>query len=647
MKNNSTIDSLSCIAFKFFGPAIRILPLNFSLFLGRRLGDCVYYLDLRHRVLVYANIRAAFAGKLAPKEISVIVKEFYRAYGQNLIEIFLMPVIDKEYLDKYMRLDGRGHIAEGFKRGKGIIFLSMHAGSWELSNIVCAGLGFPLNQFVREQVFPRLNALLNKYRVRQGCKLIHREEGLRPVIQALKNNEAIGITLDQGGRSGELVEFFGREASMATGAIKLALKYDAAIIPVFYQRIKGPYSRIIIDPVYDLVKTGNDQQDLQENLKRLVAVFERYITLYPKEYLWTYKIWKYGRKKNILILSDGKAGHLRQSQAVARITAAFLRDNGMISDIQTLELKFKSGFSKVALQLGSLLSGKYHCQGCLWCLRNFLTKETCQSLSTVRPDMIISCGAALAPVNYCLSREAQGKSVVVMRPGLLSLRKFDLVIMPRHDSPPQRKNVVVTEGALNLIDEEYLKEQSGKLTPSSQLPTPDLYIGLLIGGDSKKFALGKDNILEVIRQIKITAEKLDAGILVTTSRRTSQEAESLIKAEFTDYARCKLLIIANEKNIPEAVGGILGLSRIIVVSPESISMISEAASSKKYVFVFKGNGLNKRHREFLRHFAGNKYIYLGLPDNLSGQIQGVWSQKPKVYSLRDNSLVREAIGRTL
>jgi len=308
-----------------------------------------------------------------------------------------------------------------------------------------------------------------------------------------------------------------------------------------------------------------------------------------------------------------------------------------------VEIKFKNAFLKTALMFSSFLAGKYHCQGCLWCLRTFLQKGDYKSLIGMKPDIIISCGQAIAPINYVLSRENMSKSIVVMRPSILSTRRFDLAVIPKHDSPPKRKNIVVTEGALNLIDEDYLRKQSEKLMRLSPVT-----IGLLIGGDTKDFHLDEDTISQVIKQIKSASEKLDADILVTTSRRTSKEVEIKVKEELKDCPRCKLLVIANEKNIPETVGGILGLSQIIVTSPESISMISEAASSKKYVLVFKSLGLNNRHWRFLDHFAKNKYIYMvDNPLDLSKKIEDIWLNRPPIHALRDNLLVSEAIKRIL
>ncbi len=646
MNRDSVTDYLAYILFRLIGSILRKLPKGFSLFLGRRVGDLFFCLDCKHKAIAYSNIKTALGDKLSTGQLRLVTRRFYRAYGQNLAEIFLIPKINKHYLDKYINIEGLDNIKQGFEKGKGIIFLAVHEGSWELSGVMASILGVPFNFLFREQKkFKRIANLLNQYRTQKGCKIIQRLDQTRQLIEVIKSNEAIGMTLDQGGKSGCPVDFFGRSASMATGAVRIALKYEAVILPIFFCRIRGPYIKLFIDQPFEIKNTGNRQTDIQDNLQRLIHVFEKHITDYPSEYLWSYKIWKHGLDRNILILNDGKAGHLRQSQAVAAVLSEYFKENGLTVKVETEEILFKSRFAKTLLQLSSCISGKFTCQGCLSCLKVLLHKKVYDSLIKKKPNVVISCGASVTPVNFLISRENLAKSIVLMQPSILSTAKFDLVIVPEHDNPPKRKNIIVTEGALNLINENYLKEQADKLCKTLGL-NKGFYIGLLIGGDAGNFHLKKDTVLEVLRQVKSACENLGADILVTTSRRTSREIEDTLKEELRGYSNCKMLIIANEKNIPEAVGGILGLSQIVITSAESISMISEAASSKKYVLVFTSANLDKKHARFLKNFSQKQYIRLiENASDLKKNIEEVWFDKPGIRVLSDSAAIKEAVKR--
>jgi lauroyl/myristoyl acyltransferase/mitochondrial fission protein ELM1 len=617
--------------------------------MARRLGDLIYFLDSRHRSIAQSNILRSVAGQEGYKKAALITRRAYQAFAQNLVEISFIPRIDVKYLDKYIQIENRQFIEQAFKTGKGVIYLGMHEGNWELSNIISANLGVPFSIFVRDQGFKRLNALLNSYRVKKGCRIIHKDTGLRKMINALKNSESIGMTVDQGGKNGEIVDFFGHQASMATGALRMALKHDCLIIPAFYARVKGPYMKVFFDQIYTAKRMADPVEELRTNLQALTKIFEKYIRQYPQEYLWTYKIWKYGRERNVLILSDAKAGHLRQSEGLAKILALNLQKRGFKSATYIRQVRFKSKWHRILFTLGALFIGKYPTLDFSAAMMKHLTTDTQNSLLGVYPDIVISCGSLLYGVNHLLSRTHQAKSIVLMRPSFLGTKRFDLVVEPLHDNPPAEKNVLGILGALNTIDQKAVAQAAQRLINSgvfAQMPAK-FCLGVLIGGNSKNFTLDKETMREAARQIKAAADELDANIFITTSRRTTADIERMLQDEFCGEPRCKLLIIANEKNIPDAVAGILGLSRIVVTTPESISMISEAASSGRHVLVLDLPGLSRKHRFFLENYNKHKYVYVSRPGELKKKIAWLWRDSPAVNTPSDNLNVQKALDRIL
>ncbi|TAN61232.1 hypothetical protein EPN16_03670, partial [bacterium] len=108
---------------------------------------------------------------------------------------------------------------------------------------------------------------------------------------------------------------------------------------------------------------------------------------------------------------------------------------------------------------------------------------------------------------------------------------------------------------------------------------------------------------------------------------------------------------SSDLNIPEAVGGILGLSDFVLVSEESISMISEAASSGKYAGVirmkskFSSPGL--RHERFLRNLESHGHVFLIPSDNVAGKIKDTLDNRPAIKKLNDRLVVEQAIKRLL
>ena len=263
------------------------------------------------------------------------------------------------------------------------------------------------------------------------------------------------------------------------------------------------------------------------------------------------------------------------------------------------------------------------------CLRIKLTKPSYDALIGSYADMVVSCGSSTAGVNILLSKELNAKSIVIMRPPFIKLTSFDLAVLPRHDNPKSAKNVVITDGALNLISDKSLEINKSFLQTKIGYLSEKV-ISLLIGGDTKDFSLDIKAIDKLLGAVKLQAQKHGYDILVTTSRRTSKEIEDLIKQKMGSYAKCKLLVIANQQNTKGTIEGLLGLSEIAIVTQESISMISEAASSGKHVIVFfQGKDKNRRHNLFLDNLSNKGFMKLSDKENISLSISDAMNQKTK------------------
>lgn len=644
MKMNSLADYAACSLLKVIGPVIRALPKRASFALGGLIGEMAFLFDFKHREIAYANIRTAFGENMSPAQLRRCTKDCFRSFGQNFIEVFLIPQIDDAYARRYVRFEGVEHIREAFARKKGVLLCSVHAGSWELANILSVHLKIPFSMFVRDQKLPRVEKLLNGYRTRKGCRLIQRKEQTRELVRLLKENESTGLTIDQGGKTGTRVGFFGKEASMSSGAVRLGLKYGCAIVPVFFRRVDGPSIEITIGSPFELSRSGDLEKDVKDNLQRLVGLFEGHIRRYPHEYLWPYKVWKHSNERRILILSEGKTGHLRQSESLAREAARVLAERGIRSSVTTVVIKFRDRLSQALASPLNIISGRHICRGCLLCLRRLLDPVSFSAATRGKYDIIISCGSSLSAVNYILSRENDARSLCVMRPSLVSLDRFDLVVMPAHDCPHRARNVVSVEGALNLIDDDYLGEQAKLLSRETRVDEAARSIGILFGGDTKDFKLPVETVRLVCRQVNEAARRGRAEVLATTSRRTSPDAERAVKEECAD---ARMLVIANEANVPFAVGGILGTCKVVVCSPESISMISEAASSEAYVVVFDVPGLGPRHAKFLAGLTRNRNVIVAAPERIAAAIERIFSERPARARLDNSARVRQALRKVI
>lgn len=629
-----------------------VVPIPASLWLGRRLGTLAFFFNKKRRLVAYANLKAAFANEKSPAELRAVTKRVYQNLLQTFVEVLNLTKVNREYVNRYVEVVNMGRIQGAAKSGRGTILLTAHFGDWELSSLVSSVKGFPILVLAREQKMKRLNELLNRLRESNGCTVIRKGMSTKNILRALHDRHIVGILSDQdAGRDGMFVDFFGRPTSCHSGPFEIAKRTGSLILPNFIVRTKGPRHKLFLEEYIDF-RASKSEDNVRENLQKFARVLESYVRRYPDQWLWMHKRWKSTPTRKILVLNDGKAGHLNQSLAVAReLQKARAAQGYQISDttIEIIDVKFKNAFLKAAMTLCASFAS-WRCHGCMRCMRACLEKKSYDTLMKTYAEFVISCGSGLAAVNVFMSKENNAKNIIVMKPNMLTaLFKFNLAVIPKHDLPKPRKNVVQTIAAPNLIDEEGLT-RAGDLLKRSVGPIGDRVVGLFIGGDNPEFSLTESIAGKVLDGLDVFCKENDAFLLVTTSRRTSKAVEGLLKKRLENNPGCKLLVIANERNLDEAVAGILALSKVAVVSEESISMVSEAISSRKVVVVFrlkKKKGRITKHERALQALEKDGYVSIAVPEALPHTLERAWKDARPVKELEDRKKIFEAVRRLI
>ncbi len=379
---------------------------------------------------------------------------------------------------------------------------------------------------------------------------------------------------------------------------------------------------------------------------------ESYIRKYPDQWLWLHKRWKSTPLRTVQVLNDGRRGHLNQSLAVAeQIRRARTLQGYKMDDtkIKIVDVKFKNGFKRTMLLLCAAFAN-WRCHGCMKCIRYCLEKDSYEGLMNSYAEFIVSCGSRLAPVNVFMSKENNAKNIVIMSPDILSFGKFNLVVIPKHDYPGSGKNVIETLLAPNLISEDILKDRGVELLKEFPIEIGKKFIGVFIGGDNPEYTLTPEMINGVIDGLIKFCGEAGANLLVTTSRRTPGEIEAILKKRLESNPICKSLIIANEKNVESAVGGILYHSKVAVVSGESISMISEAISSGRRTIAFeleKKNKIRKKHEKALMDLESAGYLSVARAGGLYNALKRAWNDERSIAKIDDTEKIFEAVRRII
>lgn len=195
--------------------------------------------------------------------------------------------------DDIESIEGLEHWYEAYDRGCGLIVCSAHLGNPENFARATAQLGFPLLVLTEPLSPPRVNAFVHRVRSTPGARFA--PVSLTAVRDAITHLRGGGVLALLGDRdvlhSGHPTTFFGERARLPTGAVDLALRTGAPILPAFAVRTEAGRFRVYIDPAFVLKRTGNREADLEAGMRTMAAALEAGIRRAPDQWFPLQPVW--------------------------------------------------------------------------------------------------------------------------------------------------------------------------------------------------------------------------------------------------------------------------------------------------------------------------------------------------------------------
>jgi mitochondrial fission protein ELM1 len=251
-------------------------------------------------------------------------------------------------------------------------------------------------------------------------------------------------------------------------------------------------------------------------------------------------------------------------------------------------------------------------------------------LSGAWPRLVISVGKRAAPIALAVKRASGSTLAVHIHDPKLPLRLFDLVAIPEHDGVTGA-NVIPTHGSLHAVTEEKLADAKKSFAAKlDALPQPR--IAVLLGGKSRAFDFPPETARALGRKLSGLAKEFGGSLLVTPSYRTPPETFAALKDEI-DQVRS--FIYEGEGENPYLA--FLAAADAIVVTEDSVNMVTEAAGTGRPVYVEALPGRSKRLGRFHRRMRE-----AGITRPFDGKLES-WSYTP----VRDTDKVAAAIRKLL
>jgi Kdo2-lipid IVA lauroyltransferase/acyltransferase len=271
-----------------------ILPRGMARFFGLNFVKIVYALQPKLHRVALVNLQIAFPDWTVAQRESVI-RSMIRQVGWMIGEFSQFPKYTPANINKIVVIDGAENFAVAQRRGRGVLFLTGHMSAWELAPFAQALYGHPLHFLVRRIRNRRVDALINRYRCLSGNRPIEKNRAARAVLKVLAEGGTVGILADHNTslEEGVFVDLFGVPASTTSGLARIALRTGAAVVPGFlcWDERAGKY-HLQFGPGVELIRTGNEEEDVRSNTRRFTGIIEDYIRAHPDQWIWIHKRWK-------------------------------------------------------------------------------------------------------------------------------------------------------------------------------------------------------------------------------------------------------------------------------------------------------------------------------------------------------------------
>jgi KDO2-lipid IV(A) lauroyltransferase len=242
--------------------------------------------------IIKKNISRVLNLDMGDPEVHRIAVRVFINWGKNVVDFLRHRIISRETLRSRVSLEGVEYLDEALKEKKGVVIISSHIGNFEWGACRLAVDGYKIWGVTLFRKSERTNRFFQANRMTKGFKTLYINKIIH-IFRHLKNNEIMAIPSDWAptGKASRHFKFFGRMAVLPTGALQIALRSGAPLIPSFIWR-DGKYTHhLVIRKPIELDREGDKEELISKNMDKLIAVMESHIREHLTEWELFHDIW--------------------------------------------------------------------------------------------------------------------------------------------------------------------------------------------------------------------------------------------------------------------------------------------------------------------------------------------------------------------
>ena len=271
--------------------------------------------------------------------------------------------------------------------------------------------------------------------------------------------------------------------------------------------------------------------------------------------------------------------------------------HGMISQVEGMGKALGADFSHKVVRLNfpwNLLPPKFTP------ISTIILKDKIYLTENEDLDLVISCGRKSVVPSILLKKKNKKIFTIHIQNPKVSFHNFDAIVVPEHDDLTG-DNIYNTKGAIHYITHSQIQNAASYLRDEVR---SQKIVTLILGGPNKYYGFDRGQLLKIFNEVKSNFTSKDYKAIVIPSMRTPKEIIDLEIKEFIGHGH---VVKSVDK---KAYLSSLALASSVVVTCDSTSMLSEAATSGKPIFVahMKPKRNNYRFKKFYKLFKEMKIV---------------------------------------
>jgi lipopolysaccharide heptosyltransferase II len=268
---------------------VRRLPLACCFVVGQAGGALMWLILPGYRRLARENLTIAFGRELSPLQIRRLVFKHFTTLGANVVSAIKIPAMARDAIDCIAKTENFDLIRQNIAKGRPALLAINHIGNWELyAQLAYKAPGARLGTVYQALHNTLIDDLVNDDRRRLGVITFDRKQGFHGPLALLREPGILGVLVDQhAGNSGLWTPFFGRLCSTSPLTATLAIRTNAAVLPVAIFTEGFAKWRVVVSEEVPWTAGNHDQLTLDIN-----KALEKQIRTSPADWFWVHNRWK-------------------------------------------------------------------------------------------------------------------------------------------------------------------------------------------------------------------------------------------------------------------------------------------------------------------------------------------------------------------